>query len=325
MERRRVAIDVAKTARLWQAQRRVRECFRKADLFEILWTVFAPLTFCQHAFSSHDLRDFAVQGGTFYGNNLMDVDNPQAVQPGDWVYVEQGNLRMFMAYMFPRIQLPFVLVTLGLFLNVWDSPSPTPWDHALLPPNLRECIESDKILLWVTKNAPAVHPKILSVPIGVCPTVLVEYAAAFAQRGRQRRSDVVHVSLAQNGPDRSHLPVLPRQSAAEQFGMFATARACLSPTGWRADCFRHLECIGLGCTPIVNTHAHNMDVAPLLQDIYGDSILLVARNDLPAWIGKPATVPAPDRSLVLVDTWIQKIHERLKTKSSFPQHEANAL
>ncbi len=134
------------------ATRRVLHEGSPVDLFGVLWTVYAPMTFCDHTFSSHDLRDFMLRfHGRPRGNNLMDMDNPETVKDGDWIFVEQGNLSMFLSYMFPRIEARFVLVTTGSHIQVWDHP--TSWTGRCVPPTLQRALESPKVLLWITKNA----------------------------------------------------------------------------------------------------------------------------------------------------------------------------
>lgn len=283
----------------------------KGQLFELLWTVFAPLTFCHHLFSSHDLRDFVLQGGRSKANNLMDRDNPESIRAGDWVFVEQGNLSMFLAYMFPRIQVPFVLVTSGLYLNIWDHP--TTWTGRNVPPSLKDAVESDKVLLWVTKNSSWIsHPKVMGVPIGIYPFQLVEFANEFVSC-RSRTMEVINPPCGRNGKYRQQLFACaqPRQSPAEYYANLAQSTACLSPTGWRADCFRHLECIGLGCVPITNRILDDENIELLLRDMYGDNIHFVDNDSLLNCVGQEFPEQAVDASLVFVQTWLQKIRARL--------------
>ena len=278
---------------------------------DVIWTCLAPMTFCDHVFSSHDIQDLVAQGGVVKGNNLKDCDNPETVEEGDWVFVEQGDLSTFLEDVFPRIQNPFVLFTIGWFLNAWKDPES--WDDEFVPPTLRDAVDSSKVLLWVTKNAFVRHPKAMGVPIGIHPLHVKEFQSVMDADVARTTNTIVSVSYGANNPIRKQLPAIPRQTPEEHFLAIAQAKACLSPTGDCADCYRHLECIGLGTIPVINRNHADRVFQRQLEDLYGSSAQFVDAESLAALVGAsvPDSWPQPDRSLVFVETWVRRIKARL--------------
>jgi hypothetical protein len=97
----------------------------------------------------------------------------------------------------------------------------------------------------------------------------------------------------------------------EYYRALASSRACLSPTGFRADCYRHLECIALGCVPVVNRMHETQDAQSVLRHIYGSSIAFLDNDEMLPSVGRVLNVSPPDRSLVFVATWLKVALQRL--------------
>jgi hypothetical protein len=149
----------------------------------------------------------------------MDMDNPETVADGDWVFVEQGNLAMFLSYMFPRIKARFVLVTTGSHILVWDHP--TSWTGRYVPAEMQSALESPSVLLWITKNAFVEHPKVMAVPIGVFPPTLKEFARELVRERARTQDALISLPCCRNGSFRKAVfanpePLLSADQAAKK-------------------------------------------------------------------------------------------------------------
>lgn len=291
-----------------------------SNLCRTIWNVFSPLTFCKHVFSIHDYEDFKLQGGLVPAGTVINAIDGRAILSGDWVYVEMDQLDYFIKDIFPSIDTRFVLITGGFFLRVWNHP--TTWDSEEVPRGLKDCVDSSKVIAWGCKNAiDNHHPKCIPIPIGVFPLALPAYASALVEsvnhQFQTRIPQMAELFMGANSMLRQSLvsTMSKRQSPEEYFRTVIKYQALCSPTGVRADCFRHLEAIGLGTLPIANTYLEisQQPVAEVLDPLYGSSL---AYCDTIENARNLKTFLQPDRNLLWTDTWIERISQRVKQLSA---------
>lgn len=85
------------------------------------------------------------------------------------------------------------------------------------------------------------------------------------------------------------------------------------------DCYRHLECIGLGVVPFVNSwnlvlngQRHVFQKCSFfLKPMFGESMRFVQNHTMKNLIDTPFPITHVDKSLVFVETWKRKIQERV--------------
>lgn len=199
---------------------------------------------------------------------------PEDVQQGDIIYVEQDSLSDFYHNFVPRIRYPYILVVANCDRG-GDDPMPGAYSGILEDPHLHA---------WFTQNLDrSGHPKLHPIPIGLAnrkyPHGRIErYNASIPEARDRMRTKWVYVNFTIATNPQARRPVWNYFASHNLDGMIHMIpprdhllyiqevpdyRFVLSPRGNGLDTHRTWEALLLGSYPIVITST----LDPLYEDL----------------------------------------------------------
>lgn len=297
----------------------LQEDDKSVTVYRKLVTPWTGYFICDHYFGN-EFWTFCPEQSEYlcrniHANDLLKHRNYHLIKEFDIIFVQFHFLSSFVESALPRLNTRIILFTSQCHLGGPQQPT--------LVTDL--CLESDKIVLWISTNPIYENnPKYFAFPYGLLnnPTDINLYydflkshieGLENQKTAKLYNSPVgVHRHLPMNHIRRSCLALGSTSknflTRSEYYTQLLKSEFVISTTGDRDDCYRHYECIGLGAKPISN--ANQMHRA-----IFGDNMIYCDKDEILAILENPLKLDqytSPDRNLVTVDYWKQKIYTRFR-------------
>jgi len=217
-----------------------------------------------------------ITGDTFraFCNHIIDETqipfDPQKVLPGDTVFVNGNLLEQFFETIYPKIVVPFVLVSHN--------------STRMVPDTLSQHLNDEKIIAWFTRNPDRIgHPKLFGLPLGLGNAYFPFGSKEIGNRviKQQNRFFTSKKNLLYLGfnPRTNHKERWPalrlfknapyayhptrRVSYEQHLINLGESTFVISPQGAGLDCYRHWEAMLMGCIPIIK----HSTLDPLFDDL----------------------------------------------------------
>ena len=229
----------------------------------------------------------------------LEISSAPMVRTGDIVYVECDRFDDFVRDLLPLMQSRIIVATGKLHIP------------AVARSSAADCVLAHRnVAFWLSQNPVYEnHPKYIGVPYGVILENLPALRAEILKPQLPREERVVHCGLSRSHPDREDLLPLQdlRMPLDEFYALLHRSAGVISPQGDRPDCYRHVEAILLGCTPIGTLPSSYSELYPEYTYLNASraAVQEIATSRKP-----PPRLPRiedHDRWRFLQDPWIRKV------------------
>lgn len=282
---------------------------------EYLVTPITPYFICNHFISTEinkDQANFIETELELKANNLLENKNYNDIQNFDIIQIQVQYLNLFYDEILPIItknNIKVIIITSQFWL---------PQIHKSDKTDL--ILNHNHILLWISQNPIYMnHAKYMAFPYGLYHKTIDQYVN-FIKSNCMNTHKHIKI-LNQRSSPHPHLPDNHIRKKYDIFGInsgpmfdyteyltnILNAEFVISTAGDRDDCYRHYESIGLNAIPISN-------ITNGYKEIFLENMVYSNGQDMVDMVNTQTinyTYRIPDKNVLIVDYWLQKINDRM--------------